>query len=67
MTPKLQAVYGVQSNWQQVIGAAAQLPPNLPTIIRQMWAKNSEIAQKNRVTLSPQQFAEMFVDQNLVK
>lgn len=66
MTPKLQAIYGVQGTWQQVVVAAVQLPPNMPQMIRDLWAKNTEIAQKNRVTLAPQQFAEMFVDQNLV-
>lgn len=66
MTPKLQTVYGVQGNWQQVVAAAVQLPPNMPEMIRDVWAKNTEIAQKNQLTLTPQQFAEMFVDQNLV-
>jgi hypothetical protein len=66
MTPKLQSVYGVQGDWQQVIAAAVQLPLNMPEMIRNLWAKNTEIARKNQTTLTPQQFAEMFVDQNLV-
>jgi hypothetical protein len=67
MTPKLQAIYGMQGNWQQIIASAVKLPPNMPTMIRNMWSKNSEIARKNQSILTPQQFAEMFVDQNLVR
>src|SRR6266545_6469349 len=65
MTPKLQAVYRTQGNWQQVIAAAVNLPSNMPTLIWDAWAKNTEIARKSGVTPAPQQFAEMFVDQNL--
>jgi hypothetical protein len=66
MTPKLQSVYRVQGNWQQVIASAVKLPPNMPTLIKDLWNKNTEIARKGGTTLTPQQFAEMFVDQNLV-
>ena len=66
MTPKLRSVYHAQGNWQQVIAAAVQLPPNMPDMIRDLWARNSEIARKNQATITPQQFAEMFVDQDLV-
>jgi|SRR5919108_2176103 hypothetical protein len=65
MTPKLQAVYRTQGDWQQVIASAVNLPPNMPDLIRDVWAKNTEIARKSGVTLTPQQFAEVFVDQNL--
>src|SRR5690349_11458899 len=66
MTPKLQSVYRVQGNWQQVIAASVQLPHNMPELIRDLWSRNTEIARKNGRTLTPQHFAEMFVDQNLV-
>lgn len=65
MTPKLQSVYDTQGDWQQIITVAVQLPPNMPEMIRDLWARNSEIARKNKATLTPLQFAEMFVDQNL--
>ncbi len=66
MTPKLLAIYGVQGDWQQIIASVVQLPPNMPDMIQSTWAKNTEIARKNQAVLTPQQFAEMFVDQNLV-
>ena len=65
MTPKLQSIYGLQGDWQQVISAVMELPPNMPRLIRELWVKNTAIASKNGVTLAPQHFAEMFVDNNV--
>jgi hypothetical protein len=67
MTPKLAALYQVQGDWQQILSVVKELPPSMPTQIRESWAKNTEIANKNGTSLMPQQFAEMFVDHNLVK
>lgn len=66
MTPKLHSVYGTKGTWQEAIEKAVKLPANMPEMIRGMWTKNSEIARVKKLKLSPQQFAEMFVDQNLV-
>lgn len=66
MTPNLQSVYGVQGDWQQIVAAAMSLPPSMAETIRSFWSKNTEIARRNNTTLTPQQFAEMFVDQNFV-
>ena len=67
MTPKLAALYQVQGDWQQILSVVMELPLSMPTQIRESWAKNTEIANKNGTSLMPQQFAEMFVDHNLVK
>ena len=40
------------------------MPPEMPEAIRDMWVRNLEIARMNGITLPPQQFAEMFVDEN---
>jgi hypothetical protein len=64
--PKLRTLYNVAGNWQHVIECVMHLPPDIPAQIRNLWVKNTEIARTNGVTLEPQQFAEMFVDQNLV-
>jgi hypothetical protein len=66
MTPKLQDAYGVKGTWQAILEAVLKLPSNMADLIRDVWSKNCEIARKNNATLEPQQFAEMFVDQNLV-
>lgn len=65
MEPKLAQVYGNHGSWDQIIAVTMDFPANMPLLIRQMWDRNQEIAKANGVDLTPQQFAEMFVDQNL--
>ena len=66
LAPKLQAVYGGSGSWQAALEAAVRMPADMPQFIRDMWAKNLEIAQANNVpALSAQKFAELFVDENL--
>ncbi|HJS45631.1 MAG TPA: hypothetical protein VJ753_04440 [Rhizomicrobium sp.] len=66
LAPKLQAIYGGNGQWYEAIEAAVHMPKDMPQLIRDMWAKNLEIARaKNVPALSAQKFAEMFVDENL--
>lgn len=65
MAPKLQAIYGGGGEWHDAIAAALRMPSEMPPAIRDMWARNLEIARTNGVSLPPEQFAEMFVDENL--
>lgn len=66
LAPKLQALYGGKGHWHEAIEAAVRMPADMPQVIRDMWAKNLEIARANNVpALSAQKFAEMFVDENL--
>lgn len=67
MTPKLRATYGSEGDWHDVVASAVKLPANMPSMIQIMWTKNTKIAQEHNTVLAPQEFAEMFVDQNLVK
>jgi len=66
VTPQFQQLYKASGTWQEIIEKVMELPPTIPAAIRDLWAKNTAIAQANNVQLSPQQFAEMFVDQNLI-
>jgi hypothetical protein len=66
MTPKLQSIYSHDGDWPDIIAAVGDFPENMPELIRDMWVKNYEIARQNKATLSPQHFAEMFVDDNLL-
>jgi hypothetical protein len=66
MAPKLRAIYGGNGEWHAAVAAAVDAPTDMPVVIREMWARNLEIARANGVTLPPQKFAEMFVDENLV-
>lgn len=67
MTPKLQSVYGIKGDWQQIICEVMKLPPNMPTLIRELWTKNTAIASRHGAILARQHFAEMFVDNNLIR
>jgi hypothetical protein len=64
MAPKLQSIYGGGGDWQDAIAAAMHMPAEMPEAVRDMWIRNLEIARANGVTLHPQEFAEMFVDEN---
>ena len=49
MAPKLQAVYGGNGTWHGALEAAVHMPADMPQTIRDMWAKNLEIAKTNNV------------------
>ncbi len=67
MTPKLRSIYGKEGDWQSVIAQVMEFPSGLPDKVRSIWRRNLEIARAGRVTLTPQQFAEMSVDKNLAQ
>ncbi len=64
MTPRLRSIYRADGNWPDVLAQVMEMAPDTPERIRELWAKNQEIAMRNSATLTPQQFAEVFVDQN---
>ncbi len=64
MAPKLHALYGGGGAWHEAIAASMKMPPDMPSAIQRAWANNCEIAKANNLTLTPQRFAEMFVDEN---
>src|ERR1700730_2278944 len=64
MAPKLQSIYGGGGEWHDAIAGAMHMPAVMQSAIRDMWVRNLEIARTHGVTLPPQQFAEMFVDEN---
>ena len=61
----LAQVYGHEGSWDEIVAATMEFPANLPEIILQMWKENQDIAEENGDTLEAQDFAEMFVDENL--
>lgn len=66
IAPKLQALYGGNGDWHEAVAAAVRMSAHMPAAIRDMWTRNVEIARINGVTLHPQNFAEMFVDENFL-
>ena len=66
IAPKLAQIYGHKGTWVEIIAVMMKFPPNMPTLIGEMWERNQIIAKRENLVLTPQQFAKMFVDQNLV-
>jgi len=64
MAPKLQAIFGGGGQWHDAIESAVRMESDTPQQIRDMWARNLEIARAHGVKLTPQQFAEMVADDN---
>ncbi len=66
MQPKLANLYGGQGSWDLIIASTMGFPDNMSALIRETWLRNQVIAKTHNLELTPQQFAEMFVDHNLV-
>lgn len=64
MEPKLTDTFGTPGTWNEIIGKAMQFPPGMAGAIEELWTTNQAIASKAGQTLTPQQFAELFVDEN---
>lgn len=65
MAPKLQKVYGIQGKWHEIIASVMRFPPDMAEKIAKLWKRNRALGEANGENLMPQDFAEMFVDQNL--
>lgn len=62
--PKLQAQFGGGGQWQEAVERAVRMDADTPQQIRGMWTRNLEIAHANGLTLTPEEFALMVVDDN---
>ena len=65
MTPKLQEIYESTSSWQGIVIEVMRWNPGIQPAIRALWEKNQGIGRSNDLTLSPAEFAVMFVDKNV--
>lgn len=66
MEPKMAEAYGTQGTWDEVIAKEMGLPDTMPGLILQKWNHIQAIARREGEPLTGQQFAELFVDSNLV-
>jgi hypothetical protein len=64
MAPKLQARFGGGGQWHEAVERAVRMDADTPQQLRVMWARNQEIARANGLTLTPEEFAMMVVDDN---
>ena len=65
MTPKFQQTFSHSGSWEEIVMDQLHFGPEVRTSIRDLWAKNQGIAKQNGVVLSPMQFVEMFVANNV--
>jgi hypothetical protein len=59
-----QRVFGGGDDWKATMRSTLQLGESLDESLRQMWTTNQERARQANVTLAPEDFARMIVDQN---
>jgi hypothetical protein len=64
MAPKLQSRFGGGGQWHEAVERAVGMEAEAAQDIRDMWARNQEIARANGLTLTPEEFALMVVDDN---
>lgn len=65
MTPELQETFACSGSWEEIVISQLQFPPNIRESIQAMWTKNQGVAKQNGVVLTPMQFVEMFVANNV--
>ena len=65
INPKLQEVYSSSGTWGEIVVAELHFPSNINEAIQSMWKKNQDVARQNGVILTPMQFVEMFVANNV--
>ena len=65
MTPKLREVYSSGGTWEEIVVVQLRFPPNIRETVQALWEKNQDIANQSGATLTPMQFVEMFVANNI--
>lgn len=65
MTPKFQQTFNHSGSWEEIVMDQLHFGPEVRSTIKDLWAKNQGIAKHNGTTLTPMQFVEMFVANNV--
>jgi hypothetical protein len=60
----VQSAFAGGDDWKATVRQQFNLESTVDDSIRRMWTRNQEIARENRATLTPQDFAVMFVEKN---
>jgi len=64
VTPKLVEIWGGDGSWHGAIASVMEFPPDMAASIRAIWELRRSAAAERHEPLTPQDFAEMFVDAN---
>jgi hypothetical protein len=65
MTPKLQETFKRPGTWEEIVMAELRFDPEIRAAIRGLWEKNQAIARQEGVSLTPLEFTELFVANNV--
>ncbi len=66
MTPKFQQTFSHSGSWEEIVMGQLHFGPEVRPAIKELWEKNQGIAKQNGATLTPIQFVEMFVANNVI-
>lgn len=66
MSPKLREIYNIDGDWIDIIEKVMEFPNNIQSLIKNNWEKNLKIAEIKNIKLSPERFAQDFVDGNFI-
>ena len=64
LAPKLQGTFGGGGQWQEAVERAAGIEAAAAEDIRGMWERNQVVARAHGLTLTPEEFAMMVVEDN---
>lgn len=63
MEPTLRESLDQEGSWSEILEATLEMPEGTPALIAEIWSSNREIAMGQGIIITPQQFAQMFVDE----
>ena len=64
MEPKLRAALGVTGTWKEIVAKTMDFPDTFPAQIKEIWQRNLDMAASKGASVSPEEFAMTFVDEN---
>ena len=65
-TPGLRKAFGSSGDWEEIVMAQLDFTDQVRGAIRQLWADNQALAAEQGAVLTPMQFVEVFVADNIM-
>ncbi|QYF95612.1 hypothetical protein KY495_10940 [Massilia sp. PAMC28688] len=65
-TPALREAFSAQGSWEDIVMAQLDYTPQVRGAIRDLWAENQARAADQGAVLTPMQFVEVFVAENIM-
>lgn len=65
-TPALREAYSTTGSWEEIVMEQLDYTGEVRGAIRELWAENQALAQEQGAELTPMQFVEVFVADNIM-